>query len=224
VTAASPTQAQFEAYRQMFDYFNAALFGGSLRPVLLNFSRHAGSYGFFAPERWHDAAPGAEVKAHEISLNPSHLATRSPIQTASTLVHEMCHLWQQDHGTPPRRGYHDREWSAKMAEVGLVTVCPKTGKEKRSAPALTHRIEEGGAFERAFRAMPEAFLLPWSSSDGRPRTAAGGATGAEGKAPEAPKSRNKVKYSCPGCAANVWGKPGLSVLCGECGESFAEAG
>lgn len=27
---------------------------------------------------------------------------------------------------------------------------------------------------------------------------------------------NRNKYSCPGCALNVWGKPGLRVICGEC--------
>lgn len=27
---------------------------------------------------------------------------------------------------------------------------------------------------------------------------------------------NRSKYTCPGCALNVWGKPGLRVICGEC--------
>jgi hypothetical protein len=37
-----------------------------------------------------------------------------------------------------------------------------------------------------------------------------------------PKAKkDKVKYTCPGCAANVWGKPGLVVVCGECGEPFS---
>lgn len=27
---------------------------------------------------------------------------------------------------------------------------------------------------------------------------------------------NRSKYSCPDCALNVWGKPGLRVICGEC--------
>lgn len=49
--AADPTQAQFAAYRAMWDYFNVTLFGGALRRVFLNFSRRAKSLGFFAPER-----------------------------------------------------------------------------------------------------------------------------------------------------------------------------
>lgn len=35
---------------------------------------------------------------------------------------------------------------------------------------------------------------------------------------------NRHKYSCPECAANVWGKPGLHVLCGDCGLRLAEEG
>lgn len=35
------------------------------------------------------------------------------------------------------------------------------------------------------------------------------------------KQQSKSKYSCPGCATNVWGKPGLHIVCGECGVRFA---
>jgi hypothetical protein len=27
---------------------------------------------------------------------------------------------------------------------------------------------------------------------------------------------NRVKYSCPGCKTNVWGKPGLKLICEPC--------
>ena len=93
---ASPTSSQFQAYEQMFAYFNAKLFAGWLPPVLLNFSRRAKSLGFFAPERWEK---GKSVR-HEISLNPTHLKSQKPVDVASTLVHEMVHLWQQEHGKP----------------------------------------------------------------------------------------------------------------------------
>ena len=31
---------------------------------------------------------------------------------------------------------------------------------------------------------------------------------------------NRVKYSCPLCGVNVWGKPRLNLVCGDCSESF----
>ncbi|MCC6808572.1 MAG: SprT-like domain-containing protein [Deltaproteobacteria bacterium] len=214
-TATEPTSEQFAAYRAMFDHFNREVFEGNLPPVILNFSRHAGALGFFAPERWQRiAADGTTI--HEISLNPSYLGTRPARETASTLVHEMCHLWQQVHGEPPRRGYHDREWSRKMVTVGLQPICPKTGQDKMSAPALTHRIIEGGPFAKAFESLPTEALLPWTCAERRLRTSPAGGSGAEGDGPEGEepkKTRNKLKFTCPACGANAWGKPGLLLLC-----------
>lgn len=215
-TVRRPTQEQFQAYQSMYGYFNRKLFAGKLPAVLLNFSRHAKFEAFFAPSRW-GRRDGKGVVTHEISINPTHLSAREPRETAATLVHEMCHLWQQELGTPPRRGYHDREWSEKMLEVGLVPIDPKTNEPAMSAQALRHRIDEKGAFFVAFKAMPKEFLLPWqcAESDGA------GGRGGKGKGDDETKSRNKVKYSCPSCSTNVWGKPELDILCGPCGESFA---
>ena len=89
-----PTNAQFAAYRAMWLYFNTALFNGALPPVILNFSRHANSLGFFAPLRWERG----KQTTHEISLNPSYLKRRPARDVASTLVHEMAHLALPDTG------------------------------------------------------------------------------------------------------------------------------
>ena len=40
-------------------------------------------------------------------------------ESMGTLVHEMVHFWQQEFGTPSRRGYHNREWADKMEALGL---------------------------------------------------------------------------------------------------------
>jgi hypothetical protein len=55
--AADPTQAQFAAYRAMWDYFNVTLFGGALRRAFLNFLRHAKSRGFSPPSAGRAARP-----------------------------------------------------------------------------------------------------------------------------------------------------------------------
>jgi predicted SprT family Zn-dependent metalloprotease len=207
-----PTREQFDAYRAMFTYFNKVLFADKLPEIVLNFSRHARSYGFFAPERWGQAA-GGDVRTHELSLNPDHL-TRDPRETASTLVHEMCHLWQQELGTPPRRGYHDRQWADQMEKVGLMPSSTGEPGGKRVGPRMTHYIIENGAFAKAFAAMPATFLLPWRS--GIPELAKGGAVAPKKKDP------SKVKYTCEGCGTNVWGKIGLRIQCSICEEEFEE--
>lgn len=34
--------------------------------------------------------------------------------------------------------------------------------------------------------------------------------------PPSVKSKRKVKYQCPNCAVNVWGKQGINLICGDC--------
>lgn len=200
--AADPTQGQFSRYAGMYNYFNRALFAGALSPVLLNFSRKSGTYGFFAPERWTSGA----AKVHEISLNPEHLG-RSAMAVASTLVHEMVHAWQAEHGTPGRGGYHNAQWADKMLAVGLGP--SDTGKPggKRTGDRVSHYVIGDGPFDRAFVAMPPELFLPWASFVESTKTAKG-------------RGSSKVKYTCAGCDSNVWGRPGLNITCGDCDATF----
>ena len=201
-----PTDSQFAAYRAMWEFFNATLFGGTLRKVILNFSRRAKSLGFFAAERW---TSGDQV-THEISLNPSHLKRDSARDVASTLVHEMVHLWQYDCGTPRRSGYHDAQWGRKMEQLGLMPSDTGAPGGKKTGYKMSHYIVDGGMFARAFDQMPRAYLLPWTC---------GIDEDAIGKKKQKRKE-SKLKYSCPLCDANVWGKPGLHVRCDDCDVSL----
>src|SRR5262245_33507644 len=99
------TAEQVEAYRAALKHFNKALFAGELPAVLLSFSRSA-------------------TTANEIHLNPEHLVDKDPREVAAALVHEMCHVWRQIHGEPPRRSYHDRIWAEKMVSIGLTPRAP----------------------------------------------------------------------------------------------------
>lgn len=206
MNSTDPTNAQFNAYRAMWDYFNAVLFGGALGHVILNFSRSARSLGFFAPERWKDAG---NKTTHEISLNPAYLTRETQKDSASTLVHEMAHLWRHEQGTPPRGGYHDRQWADKMEELGLMPSSTAAPGGARVGYKMSHYIVVGGAFERAFDAMPASCQLPWMC--GIDEDAIGG----KGKEKEA-KRKIKLKYSCPGCELNVWGRAGLHLRCDDC--------
>lgn len=202
---ARPTPEQFNAYQLMYDHFNETLFGGRLPHVILNFSRKANTLGFFAPQRWDN---GSKL-THEISLNPSYLREREPRDVAATLVHEMVHLWQSEFGTPSRVGYHNREWAEKMEEVGLVPSSTGEPGGARVGQQMSHYIASSGSFARAYVKLPAAARLPWQCGE----TTAG-------KRPRVVSPKNKVKYSCPGCSANVWGKPELNLICADCRETF----
>jgi hypothetical protein len=204
-----PTRKQFDAYRLAFDYFNRTLFGGELPHCLLNFSRLAKSAGFFAAHRW-THVNGVE-STHEISLNPDVLDLPA-IEIMQTLVHEMCHLWQEEFGEPSRRTYHNREWAAKMEAIGLMP--SDTGKPggKKTGQNMQDYVIEFGPFQMAFTDMPEKALLPWTSrSLVRAQTQAGG------------KRRGPTKFECPQCHAKAWGKPGSQLTCTPCNKPLVGA-
>jgi hypothetical protein len=66
----SITQAEYRAFQDAYDFFNAELFGGSLPPVLVTLQRHAKAYGYFSPERF--VGRTQKEAAHELALNPDH--------------------------------------------------------------------------------------------------------------------------------------------------------
>jgi hypothetical protein len=194
-----PTAEQWEAYQHAWGWFNEWLYGGGLDPCILNFSRKSHrTMGFFAPDRWMKN----QSSVPEISLNPDHLH-RPLVKTMSTLVHEMAHQWQSQSGTPSRNGYHNKEWGLKMKEVGLYPSNTGQPGGRETGQQVTHYVVAGGPFEVAFDKMPEQYGIPWSS-------------GTPGVKPAAKKNESKVRFSCPGCGANAWGKPGLLIMCQPC--------
>jgi len=219
MNSTDPTNAQFAAYRAMWSYFNTVLFGGALGDVILNFSRLARSLGFFAPERWRDA--GDHV-THEISLNPAHLKRDNIKDAASTLVHEMVHLHRHGQANPPRNGYHDRQWADKMEALGLMPSSTAALGGARVGYRMSHYIIPGGAFERAFERMPTECHLPWTC--GIDDEARGDVEKKKAKKAKKEAARKvKVKYSCPDCELNVWGRGGLRLRCEDCDEELVTA-
>ena len=140
-------------------------------------------------------------------------------ETLSVLVHEMVHLWQQHNGKPVRSGYHNREWADKMKEIGLHP--SNTGERggKEVGQQMRHYIVEDGAFAAAFEVLAsDGFRLTWGElSDWIDN----GDDEGDGSDRGEDKNRsNRVKYTCPACDVNVWGKPNLPLICGKCQAAF----
>ena len=142
------TRAEYGAFQKAYDFFNGELFGGSLPDVLVTLQRHARAYGYFAPERFTGRTDS--TAAHELALNPDGFIGRTDELILSTLAHEMAHVWQQAHGTPPRRSYHDREWAGKMKDIGLQPSTTGEPGGKESGQSVTHYITPGGAYAAAY--------------------------------------------------------------------------
>mgnify|MGYP001613623529 CR=1 FL=1 len=118
--------------------------------MLVTLQRRARAYGYFSAERF--IGRSEQEAAHELALNPDHFG-RTDKEFVATLVHELVHVWQQAHGSAPRKCYHDREWAAKMKEVGLYP--SDTGKPagKETGQSVSHYIIEDGAFTSVFHVI-----------------------------------------------------------------------
>src|ERR1700737_3526728 len=202
-TGEAITPAEYRAFQQAYDFFNAELFGASLPHVLVTLQRHANTRGYFSPERFTGRIEKAAV--HELALNPDTFTGRTDEEILSTLAHEMAHVWQQTHGTPPRRSYHDRQWAAKMKEIGLQPTTTGAPGGKETGQSVTHYIIADGPYAKAYAKLKGRGLgLPWQSAP----------TGKEAKA----KKASKTKFTCPDCAQNAWAKPDALLICGACYE------
>src|SRR3954463_4393358 len=180
---ASPTRT-YTSLDAAYGHFNRALFSGQLPPCLITMQRHKGAYGYFSGERFASLADAQEV-TDEIPLNPAPFASRTPTAILSTLAHEMAHLWQHHFGKPGRRGYHNREWAAKMREIGLIPTATGEPGGKETGEKVTHIIEAGGRFAAscaAYLATDGAILYHDRAGEGEARKK---------------KAASKTKYTCP---------------------------
>jgi len=202
---ASITITEYQGFQTAFDFFNRELFEGSLPEVLVTLQRHANTRGYFSPQRFNGRIDEAVV--HELALNPDNFTGRTDEEILSTLVHEMCHVWQETYGKAPRKGYHDRKWAAKMKDVGLQP--SSTGEEggAETGQSMSHYILPDGRYAKAYAKLAaQGFQLHWQSIS------------ASGRAVKP----TRMKFTCPDCGQNAWAKLDARLICGRCFEEDEE--
>ncbi|CQQ97068.1 zinc metalloproteinase Mpr protein [Yersinia enterocolitica] len=157
----APKKPTIEAYtelQQAYDYFNQTLFDGDLPDLMITFQRGKHTLGYFSPERFI-----GKSKLSELAMNPDYFGTYSLVETLSTLVHEMVHVWQ--HYMPvkkARRGYHDRIWGEKMEQVGLMPSNTAREGGKKTGQQMDHYIIRGGRFQTAvYDLLKNGFSISW---------------------------------------------------------------
>ena len=161
------TPIEYIGLQRAFDFFNVMLFEESLPDVMMTLQTH-NSGGYFWPDRFIERT-SAQTKQHELALNPDAFTSSTSEFIASVLVHEMVHLWQHTHGNRLRPGYHDRQWGAKMKELGLypsstrapsaarkpATPCSTTSSPAaRSSKRSKHSRRPGGSQTFSLRPDP----------------------------------------------------------------------
>lgn len=215
-----PTPENYGAFQEAFDFFNEALFEGEVPPVLFTMQRGTRFKGFFAPRRFRNASG---TVTHELALNPDYFR-RPAREIASTLVHEMVHDWQDEHGKPGRNGYHNKEWASKMKAVGLLPTATGKPGGMETGDRVTHLILDGAAFDCAYERLERrGFRFPWEPHQeinvGVDGSDVDAGAGGSGNGEPKPNKSLRIKYRCP-CGEQAWGKPKLQLICGKCRQDF----
>lgn len=200
------TRKAYVGLSDAYSFFNQKLFANTLPSCLITFQRKKNMRGYYSNDRFYTD----EVKTDEIALNPSTFEGRTKEQILSTLVHEMCHLWQHHHGEKkPKSAYHNKEWADKMKEVGLQPSDTGEVGGKEVGQKVTHYIITSGRFADYCEEFLASYELTLYNSL---ENASGGSKA---------KRESKTKYTCEMCGVNAWAKPNTKLLCGIC-ESLME--
>jgi hypothetical protein len=127
-----------------------------------------------------------------LNLNPVHLA-RPVYEVLSTLLHELAHAWQHEHGTPSKPPHHNREFRERCEAFGIPT--DKGGHDLG--------VRHGTPFEDYCRRHGIAFPPPPGTAE-----PPAGTLGLPGPSPllpvppAKPKGSKMKKWTCP-CGVNV---------------------
>ena len=98
-----------------------------------------------------------------------------------------------------RRGYHNKEWAAKMKAIGLQPSNTGMVGGKETGQQMMDYIIPDGRVRQGLR------------QTGRDRLEAESAKRASAGGKRRPNS--KIKFTCPSCGQNAWGKPDLAITC-----------
>jgi len=125
--------------------------------------------------------------------------------------------------SPPPATY-TAEWAYKMITVGLMPSTTGKSGGKIVGKAMSDYPIENSVFLKALDKMPDRLKFPFISTEAEARYIQISVQGAGSPSPTqvAPASikKNKVKYTCPDCLTNVWGKAELNIVCADCSQEF----
>ncbi len=217
------TTEQYTTIETIYDYYNKHLFEGKLSGCMLSFTRKKNTAGYFSANSW--VKRSSRTAVHEIAINPETTDLKDN-EFHQTLVHEMVHQWQQEYGTPSRKCYHNKEWAAKMLEVGLMPYNVKEPEKMTGQTVSDHLIEGGKLYYLILQLEKENFFVPLEPKRYFPRSVIlndGVGESLEELPAEESEEPNKMgkrfKFTC-NCNINLWGKYDLDVTCNICNSIF----
>lgn len=201
----------YKAYK----YYNQKLFENKLpERIVITIERRSNIKGYFSSSRFSDQRENDVLS--QITLNPSYFGKGDEKKVLSTLVHEMCHLYMDMSGEKLSQGYHSKKWASWMENIGLLPTDNGMKDGKKTGFRMTHLIIKGGKFDEVTKLFlnQNSFDVIEKEED---------YIGAAEKDVSGFRKKNgtRIRYSC-GCSL-IWGKKGLNIICGKCGNKFEES-
>jgi len=202
------TRIQYKMFDDLFSYYNKTLFNGKLPDCMISISKHEKYASLFIAKKWKNNITDEKSCIHEIILNPDYLGQKS-IKWHLELVHCMGHLWQHENGKQSRRGYHNQEFAQLMETFGIIV--SSTGKPggKKTGDKMSQYILLDGKFTKIYNDLSDKQIRYVLAV-------------LDGEISEK-HTRSQTKYTCR-CKNNVWGKPGLFLVCPYCKQNFLQKG
>jgi len=160
--SSNPTVEFYSNLQRAFDHFNQHLFEGKLPPCLITLRSSSRHFGYHHKDRFVNRE-GRTLD--ELGLHPGFFTLRPVEEVLSTLVHEMVHHWQDSFGRPSKSNPHNREWAAKMREVGLEPSSTGLPNGKDTGQTVSHFILPKGLFIQSCRKLLEDGFFSSGSTD-----------------------------------------------------------
>ena len=189
---------------EMYDFFNEKLFNGELiKPVItISPDEKNKAFGWITRAKlWKENEDDEGM--YEINLSAQFL-NRSIFETASTLIHEMCHQFARvnDFQDTTRSGSYHNKLFRKIAEDHGLNVELNGGRGwavttlKESTCRLLDSFMGQNSVIPIYRVMPIK--------------------------PKRVRNVSVRKYVCPDCEASVRATKAVNVVCGDCNKQMQE--
>ncbi|HEB56644.1 MAG TPA: sprT domain-containing protein [Gammaproteobacteria bacterium] len=242
----TPTQDFYGLLQRAYTFFNQHLFGGELPHALITAQREKNTMGYFAPERWaspgghkaHEIALNPAYFAHHALIEifqtlvheQCHLWQHEFGQHKSRRGYhnkEWAEKMQVLGLTPSSTGMEGgRITGQKMSDYPtpggrFLKVCCELTASGFQLPW----VDRFGAPSAACQTRNNEMTLIDADTGDEPPEHELLYTQVSVLIPDvvaldtiqlAARARQKVRYHCHGCNTNLWGKPELNVLCGNC--------
>lgn len=191
---------------RIYNAINKDFYDGKLpNAIITTHSKRASigdSYGWAAKDKWVDIDG---EKYYELNISAEYLQ-RDIYDLVGTLSHEMVHIycWENDiKDTSNQNRYHNKRFKSEAESRGLII---------EKAPTIGFSVTSvSDQYKEYIDSLGVKDVFNISRYDSEMAA----------DEDEKPKKRKKRPvYECPECGTIVRGKPGLTILCGECECAF----